>query len=113
MFRLGCNVLIATPGRLMDFVDKGKVSFEKVKYLVLDEADRMLDMGFLPEIQRITSSAQMPSKGERQTLMFSATFPDEVQGLAMGMKTRLFIIEEEERRLFEEERRKKAVKFVI
>ncbi len=73
----------------MDFVDKGKVSFEKVKYLVLDEADRMLDMGFLPEIQRITSSAQMPAKGERQTLMFSATFPDEVQGLAMGEKRKL------------------------
>ncbi len=80
----GCNVLIATPGRLMDFVDKGKVSFEKVKYLVLDEADRMLDMGFMPEVQRITSSANMPAKGERQTLMFSATFPDSVQALAMG-----------------------------
>lgn len=78
----GCNVLIATPGRLMDFVDRGKVSFEEVRYLVLDEADRMLDMGFLPEITRITSSAGMPRKGERQTLMFSATFPDEVQNLA-------------------------------
>merc|ERR1712212_1473372 len=81
----GCNVLIATPGRLMDFVDKGKVSFEDVRYLVLDEADRMLDMGFLPEMTRICSSAQMPAKGERQTLMFSATFADEVQNLAKDM----------------------------
>jgi len=81
----GCNVLIATPGRLMDFVDKGKVSFEDVKYLVLDEADRMLDMGFMPDITRICESAQMPAKGERQTLMFSATFADEVQTLAKDM----------------------------
>jgi len=81
----GCNVLICTPGRLMDFVDKGKISFEDVKYLVLDEADRMLDMGFLPEVQRICNSAGMPKKGERTTLMFSATFSDEVQLLAKDL----------------------------
>jgi len=81
----GCNILVATPGRLMDFVDKGKISFESVKYLVLDEADRMLDMGFLPEITRITSSGNMPAKGERQTLMFSATFPEQVQILAFDL----------------------------
>ena len=83
-FFLGCNILIATPGRLMDFVDKGKVSFSNVKYLVLDEADRMLDMGFLPEMLKMISSADMPEKGKRQTLMFSATFPNEVQKLAIG-----------------------------
>jgi len=81
----GCNVLIATPGRLMDFVEKGKVSFEDVKYLVLDEADRMLDMGFLPEVTRICNSAGMPAKGERTTLMFSATFADQVQTLAKDL----------------------------
>lgn len=68
----------------MDFVEKGKVSFSGVKYLVMDEADRMLDMGFLPEMQRIVGAAEMPAKGERQTLMFSATFPTEVQQLAAG-----------------------------
>lgn len=81
LFR-GCNVLIATPGRLMDFVEKGKISFEQVRYLVLDEADRMLDMGFMPEVRRIVAGASMPDKGERQTLMFSATFPEDVQKLA-------------------------------
>eukprot|EP00093_Oithona_nana_P010207 10207.XXX_366939_369038_1 [CDS] Oithona nana genome sequencing. len=79
----GCNVLIATPGRLMDFVEKGKVSFEDVRYLVLDEADRMLDMGFLPEMQRIVSHSTMPPKEKRQTLMFSATFAETVQHLAL------------------------------
>jgi len=81
----GCNVLIATVGRLMDYVDKGKISFEDVKYLVLDEADRMLDMGFLPEITRVVNAAGMPAKGDRQTLMFSATFADEVQNLAKDL----------------------------
>jgi len=80
----GCNVLIATPGRLMDFVEKGAVSFSKLKYLILDEADRMLDMGFLPDIKKMLEVGSMPEKGERQTLMFSATFPSDVQLLAKG-----------------------------
>jgi len=79
----GCNILIATPGRLLDFVEKGKVSFANVKYLVLDEADRMLDMGFLPDITKIACHESMPKKGERKTLMFSATFPDTVQHMAL------------------------------
>merc|ERR1712156_1270522 len=79
----GCNILIATPGRLLDFVEKGKVSFANVKYLVLDEADRMLDRGFLPDITKIACHESMPKKGERKTLMFSATFPDTVQHMAL------------------------------
>merc|ERR1711872_70728 len=78
----GCNILVATPGRLLDFVEKGRVSLSHCKFLVLDEADRMLDMGFMPEIQKMVEDPNMPKKapeGERQTLMFSATFPDEVQ----------------------------------
>ena len=55
------------------------MSFASLKYLVLDEADRMLDMGFMPDIQRCVSNPSMPKKEDRQTLMFSATFPDEVQ----------------------------------
>ncbi|TRY62742.1 hypothetical protein TCAL_03661 [Tigriopus californicus] len=78
----GCHVLIATPGRLNDFVEKGKVSFENVRFLVLDEADRMLDMGFMPAVEKIVTSGSMPPKGERQTLMFSATFPGEIQAAA-------------------------------
>uniref|UniRef100_A0ABM0N0V5 RNA helicase n=1 Tax=Saccoglossus kowalevskii TaxID=10224 RepID=A0ABM0N0V5_SACKO len=78
----GCNLLVATPGRLLDFVGKGKVGLGKLKYLILDEADRMLDMGFEPEIRRLVASPNMPSKEDRQTLMFSATFPEEIQKLA-------------------------------
>ncbi|XP_066278962.1 ATP-dependent RNA helicase DDX4-like [Branchiostoma lanceolatum] len=80
----GCHFLVATPGRLLDFIDKGVISIKKLKYLILDEADRMLDMGFEPEIRRLveTGSWGMPPKGQRKTLMFSATFPEEIQKLA-------------------------------
>merc|ERR1719184_420411 len=78
----GCNILVATPGRLMDYVEKGRIGFQNLKYLVLDEADRMLDMGFMPDIQKCVTSANMPEKGVRQTLMFSATFPDDIQTAA-------------------------------
>jgi len=78
----GCHLLVATPGRLVDMLDRGKISLEFCKYLVLDEADRMLDMGFEPQIRRIVEKDNMPVTGERQTLMFSATFPKEIQMLA-------------------------------
>ncbi|XP_066470467.1 probable ATP-dependent RNA helicase DDX4 [Tiliqua scincoides] len=78
----GCNILCATPGRLLDVIGREKVGLSKLKYLVLDEADRMLDMGFGPEMKKLISSPGMPSKDERQTLMFSATFPEEIQRLA-------------------------------
>ncbi|NXJ05828.1 DDX4 helicase, partial [Odontophorus gujanensis] len=78
----GCNILCATPGRLLDIIEKEKIGLVDLKYLVLDEADRMLDMGFGLEMKKLISYPDMPSKDRRQTLMFSATFPEEVQRLA-------------------------------
>uniref|UniRef100_A0A670JN91 RNA helicase n=1 Tax=Podarcis muralis TaxID=64176 RepID=A0A670JN91_PODMU len=78
----GCNILCATPGRLLDFIGREKIGLRKLQYLVLDEADRMLDMGFGPDMKKLISSPGMPSKENRQTLMFSATFPEEIQRLA-------------------------------
>ncbi|XP_035533721.1 probable ATP-dependent RNA helicase DDX4 isoform X3 [Morone saxatilis] len=78
----GCNVLCGTPGRLLDVIGRGKVGLSKVRYFVLDEADRMLDMGFEPDMRRLVGSPGMPSKEDRQTLMFSATYPEDIQRMA-------------------------------
>lgn len=78
----GCNILCATPGRLMDIIGKEKIGLRQVRYLVLDEADCMLDMGFGPEMIKLISCPGMPPKEQRQTVMFSATFPGEIQRLA-------------------------------
>lgn len=81
--RRGVEIVIATPGRLNDFLEAGQVNLGQVSYLVLDEADRMLDMGFEPQIQRIV--ARIPR--ERQTLFFSATWPREVKSIASQFVT--------------------------
>ncbi|KAK9523732.1 hypothetical protein VZT92_017634 [Zoarces viviparus] len=78
----GCNVLCGTPGRLLDVIGRGKVGLTKLRYLVMDEADRMLDMGFEPDMRRLVGSPGLPSKENRQTLMFSATYPEDIQRLA-------------------------------
>ena len=75
------DILVATPGRLLDLMEQGYVSFEKVEMFVLDEADRMLDMGFIYDVRRITD--RLPR--ERQTMFFSATLPPEVASLAADM----------------------------
>ena len=74
----GVQIIVATPGRLLDLMGRQKLDFSALEMLVLDEADRMLHMGFLPDIEKII--AQVPKR--RQTLMFSATFPKEVESLA-------------------------------
>ena len=76
--RNGCDILVATPGRLMDLVQQGATSLGKVQVFVLDEADRMLDMGFIHAIKRIR--ALLPQ--QRQNLMFSATYSDDIRDLA-------------------------------
>ncbi|XDG04682.1 hypothetical protein ABKA04_004297 [Annulohypoxylon sp. FPYF3050] len=74
------DVIVATPGRLKDFLEEGSIKLEGAKFVVLDEADRMLDKGFEDDIKRIIGCT--PRKGERQTLMFTATWPQSVQALA-------------------------------
>lgn len=75
--RQGVDIVIATPGRLLDLMQQGHVNYKGLGYLVLDEADRMLDMGFLPSIRQIVRA--LPQK--RQTLLFSATLSSEIEGL--------------------------------
>ncbi len=78
----GCDLLIATPGRLVDLIERGRLSMESIRFLCLDEADRMLDMGFEPQIRRIVEQEGMPQGEDRQTMLFSATFPPNIQRLA-------------------------------
>ncbi|KAK4885326.1 hypothetical protein RN001_001597 [Aquatica leii] len=78
----GCHILVATPGRMHDFVKRGSISFASTRFVVLDEADRMLDMGFLSSMEEMLSHTTMVPTGDRRTLMFSATFPEEIQHLA-------------------------------
>ena len=79
--RGGVDILVATPGRLLDLHSQNAVKFDQLEIIVFDEADRMLDMGFLPDIKRILKT--LPPK--RQTLMFSATFSDEIRKLAKSL----------------------------
>ncbi|MEO5685478.1 MAG: DEAD/DEAH box helicase [Chitinophagaceae bacterium] len=76
--RRGVDILVATPGRLLDLMQQGFISLRDIQYFILDEADRMLDMGFVHDVKRII--AKLPAK--RQTLFFSATMPPEIQQLA-------------------------------
>ena len=75
-----CDIVVATPGRLLDFVRKQIIFFDSCTNLVIDEADRMLDMGFIPDVRRILG--HLPPKEKRQTMLFSATITDDVRRLA-------------------------------
>ncbi len=87
--RAGVEILVATPGRLLDHVQQKTVMLNQVEFLVLDEADRMLDMGFMPDIRRILSLLQP----KRQNLLFSATFSDEIRRLADGLLNQPVLVE--------------------
>jgi ATP-dependent RNA helicase DDX3X len=89
----GCDILVGTPGRLIDMIDRDDISLAAVKILILDEADRMLDMGFEKDIRKIVEERGMPGSDYRQTLMFSATFPKDIRQLAQDFlkRTHLFL----------------------
>ena len=79
----GADIVIATPGRMNDFLEAGKINLRQVSYFVMDEADRMLDMGFEPQIRKIV--AKIPPR--HQTLMYTATWPKEVRRIANDLLT--------------------------
>jgi ATP-dependent RNA helicase RhlB len=78
--RAPVDLIVATPGRLIDFMERRDLALDRVEILVLDEADRMLDMGFIPQVKRIVRAT--PRKEDRQTLLFSATFTQDIMNLA-------------------------------
>lgn len=78
----GCHILVATVGRLMDFTQRSYVKYDNIQYVVLDEADRMLEMGFKEEIDKLMHHPTMPPPENRNVLMFSATMPSAIQQLA-------------------------------
>ena len=87
--KTGVEVLVATPGRLLDHIEQKTLQLNQVQMLVLDEADRMLDMGFMPDLKRIL--ALLPK--QRQNLMFSATFSNEIKKLSDDFLTKPTLIE--------------------
>ena len=80
LLRKGVDIIVGTPGRLLDFSQQGKLDLKKISILVIDEADRLFDMGFLPDIRRLLK--KMPPYKERRTMLFSATLDSRVKELA-------------------------------
>ncbi|KAH7829755.1 putative dead box ATP-dependent RNA helicase [Monocercomonoides exilis] len=91
--RHGSDLIVATPGRLTDLLQKRIISLRRIEIFCLDEADTMLDMGFAPQIREIVYKHEMPETGRRQTLMFSATFPVEIQRMSADfLSDYLFVV---------------------
>ena len=94
------DILVGTPGRVIDYSRSRFLDLSKVEVLIIDEADRMLDMGFIPDVKRIVS--QLPRRGERQTLLFSATLSEDILRLSSGWLTDPFVVESEPEKLVNE-----------
>ena len=94
------DILVGTPGRVIDYSRSRFLDLSKVEVLIIDEADRMLDMGFIPDVKRIVS--QLPRRGERQTLLFSATLDEDILRLSSGWLTDPFVVESEPEKLVSE-----------
>ncbi|MDD3885260.1 MAG: DEAD/DEAH box helicase [Victivallaceae bacterium] len=94
------DIVVGTPGRVIDYSTTGSLDLSRVEVLVIDEADRMLDMGFIPDVKRIV--ARLPRKGERQTLLFSATLDEHILRLSSGWLTDPIILESEPEKLVSE-----------
>ena len=95
MFRelkYGCDILVATPGRLLDFIDSHMITLSAVQNLIIDEADRILDMGFEPQLNRIVFEVDLINKEKRQNLLFSATFSDAVKKLSRNFMNEYYFI---------------------
>lgn len=90
--KYGCDILVATPGRLLDFLESGLIVLKSVKYFIIDEADRILDMGFEPQLNKIAFEVDLPDKKERQNLLFSATFSDDIKLLAKRFMNEYYFI---------------------
>ena len=91
------DIIVATPGRLIDFMERRDLALDRVEILVLDEADRMLDMGFIPQVKRIVRAT--PHKDDRQTLLFSATFTQDILNLAQQWTYKPITVEIEPERV--------------
>ena len=90
--RQGCDIVIGTPGRLIDYLGRGLIRLEMIKYFVIDESDRMLDMGFEDQMKEIVFSKEMPEKSTRVNLMFSATIPQDVINVSQRFMNDSYLI---------------------
>jgi ATP-dependent RNA helicase DDX3X len=89
----GCDILVSTPGRLLDFIKSNTISLSAVRYFIIDEADRLLDMGFEQQLNSIVFEKDLCDKSKRQNLMFSATFDEKVRGLARKFMNELYFVQ--------------------